>query len=160
MSGPYALRYTAFDYDLPPSASNLLESVELPVELSPGRRLIVEQMYGRARNAWSQVVASGDAVHPSVTLDFLKRVFALLPPGLPEVGAYVSHAGSVCLDWDDDPCNTLSLIIKGDGDVGYAAYFDGEQVHGSVKFAGSLGTVIDRVVERWVVRDMRFCGVN
>lgn len=160
MSGAYALRYTAFDYDLPPSASEWLESVELPVELTPGRRLIVEQMYGRARNVWAQVVASGDQIHPSINLDLLKRVFALLPPGLPEVEAYVSHAGSVCLDWDDNPDNTLSLIIKGDGHVGYAAYFDGEQIHDSIYFAGSLGNSIDRVVERWVVRDMRFCGVN
>jgi hypothetical protein len=160
MNGAYALRFTAFDFDFSPSATDWVDQIRVDAEVSPGRRLMVEQMYGRAQSAWSQVQHSEFPVHPSISLDQVKRIFALLPPGLPDVDAYTSHAGSICLDWDANPKNVLSLIIKPYGFIGYACYFDGEKSHGSVFFEGRLGNAIDRAVERWVIRERLFCEVN
>lgn len=160
MNGAFAIRYTALDYDAPPAASDWMAQVEVAIELTPSRRAIVDQMYIRALNVWQQLADSDVELDPSISLETLKRVFACLPPGLPETEAYVSHAGSVCLDWDDNPTNTLSLIIKAGGQVAYASYFDGERSFGSFDFSGKLHFSIDRAVERWVVREQRFCEVN
>lgn len=46
--------------------------------------------------------------------------------------AYTSHQGSTCIDWDDDPKNQFSIIVK-DGRVTYAAYRDGAKVFGVAK---------------------------
>ncbi|WP_303748375.1 hypothetical protein [Stenotrophomonas pigmentata] len=159
MNGAYAIRYTAFDFDYSPSAMGWVEEVGVEAEVSPGRRIMVE-MYGRARNVWEQVQDCEVRVHPSISLEDVKRIFALLPPGLPEVDAYTSHLGSICLDWDNNPENVFSLIIKPNGHVGYACYFNGERTHGSIFFEGRLGNAIDRAVERWIIREQLFCGVN
>lgn len=157
----YAYRYTALSYDMPPAASPWVEeSLELAVELSPHRRAIVEMMNLRAEAAWTQIQADDHKVDPTISVDLVKRVFACLPPGLPPTDAYVSHAGSVCMDWDEHPSNSLSLIIKAGGQVAYSAYFDGEATFASVDFSGSLGFACDRAIERWVIREQRFCEVN
>lgn len=46
--------------------------------------------------------------------------------------AYTSHQGSICIDWDDDPKNQFSIIVK-DGRVTYSAYRDGMKVFGVAK---------------------------
>jgi len=38
--------------------------------------------------------------------------------------------GSHCVDWDGDPKRQLSILLKNDGSVGFAAYAYGQRFHG------------------------------
>ena len=47
--------------------------------------------------------------------------------------AYISHHGSICVDWDDDPKRQLSIMVRPDGRVLFAAYVNSEKFHGGIK---------------------------
>lgn len=47
--------------------------------------------------------------------------------------AYVSEQGSVTVDWDDDPQRQLSIMVKRDGSVSFAAYANGQRFSGDAK---------------------------
>jgi hypothetical protein len=151
--------YTAFLGDDFPLTGKFLADLEMPAELPPSRRQAVE-MAARAERAWFQLLNDGEVIHPDIRQEDLVDLFVKLPPGLFEVDAYVSHAGSICFDWDESPGNTLSLILKPNKIVGYAAYFDGEKVCASEDFGLRLSSNFDRVIERWVLRERRTCEAN
>lgn len=68
------------------------------------------------------------------TVENFQRLLALLPASLPYTAPYVSEAGSLCLDWDGNPQNQLSIMIQRNGRIAFAAYFAGERVNGSANF--------------------------
>lgn len=83
------------------------------------------------------------------------RVLQLLPADLPVTDPYISESGSICLDWDDNPASQLSVLIKDDGQIGFAGYFAGESVHGSTNFSGrNLPESLLGTIRRWT-RDAR-----
>lgn len=73
----------------------------------------------------------------SATIDHFQRVMTLLPDELEASEPYVSEFGSICVDWDEDSSNLLSLVLQKDGMLSYVALLDGECVKGSEKFSGS-----------------------
>lgn len=57
-------------------------------------------------------------------LDKTNAGYAAAPEEAPE--PYISHTGATCIDWDDDPKNQLSIIVK-DGHTTFAAFHNGEK---------------------------------
>lgn len=101
------------------------------------------------------VQALGDdpqTLSPSALENF-RNLLALLPGFLPATDPYVSKQGSIVLDWDFEPQNQLSIMLKGNGQIAFAAYLSGEKVHGSTVFSttalpASLATVAKQWAER------------
>ena len=77
----------------------------------------------------------------------------LLPPSLPATEPRISSFGSICLDWDMDPDNLLSIMLQANNKITYAANFSGEKAHGSVDFqAGRLPKELLAEVAKWIRR--------
>ena len=77
----------------------------------------------------------------------------LLPIALPATEPTISTFGSICLDWDQDPDNLLSIIIQAGNKIAYAANFSGERFNGSVDFqAGGLSQKLAKPIAQWIER--------
>lgn len=84
------------------------------------------------------------------------RFLQLLPEGMPVTDPYVTESGSICLDWDDNPQWQLSILLKNQNRVSFAAYFSGEKVNGSADFSRSeLPAQLLATASRWISRDGR-----
>ncbi|ATE73827.1 hypothetical protein CNO08_22165 [Lysobacter capsici] len=89
---------------------------------------------------------------PSLSaLDNLSAFLRLLPAELPSTEVYITPNGSICFDWDEDPNHQLSLLLKDKNQIAFAAYFSGEKVHGSTRFAShQLPEIMATVTNRWI----------
>ena len=101
------------------------------------------------RELWTALDGNPE-VDPSVK-DALDAARACAETADEQQDAYVVDSGATCIDWDEDPKNQLSIILKKDGTVAYAAYYHGQQSWGNAKgpkfmaallqFAGSKNEV-------------------
>lgn len=86
---------------------------------------------------------------PSVRANF-ENLLRLLPGDMPLTDPYVSEMGGIDLDWDSDPKCQISIMLKDQGQIAFAAYFSGEKVHGSTRFTGhELPEILAVVAKRW-----------
>jgi hypothetical protein len=101
--------------------------------------------------------ASSEGVKPAQSaLSRFEALLRLLPGDLPLTDPYISHAGSICLDWDADPSHQLSLMLQSNERVAFAAYFKGEKIHGSARFSGlQLPESFLGLAKRWSNRDFQ-----
>jgi hypothetical protein len=89
----------------------------------------------------------------------LESLFELLPSDLPEIDPYLSNVGSISFDWDEDPSNSLSLMLQPDGRVGFAAYFAGARFSGiSTLSAVPFRRDVLPLVQRWLDNSVRVAG--
>ncbi|MBL8297524.1 MAG: hypothetical protein JNN30_04160 [Rhodanobacteraceae bacterium] len=109
----------------------------LPSPASPRELKILERdkiLLDHAREAINEAWEDGIRVADCVA-ENAQRLIRLLPDFLPCVEPYVSHAGSLCFDWDENPKFQFSVLLQDRGRVSFAAYFLGEKVNGSSSFS-------------------------
>jgi hypothetical protein len=99
-----------------------------------------------------------DGISPNVcALENFKILLRLLPHDFPVTDPYVSDCGSIALDWDFDPRFQLSIMLKENNQIAFAAYFSGEKVHGSSRFLGhKLPETLANVANQWA----RLAGIR
>jgi hypothetical protein len=73
----------------------------------------------------------------SLAVENFNALVRLLPSELPATDPYISEAGSICFDWDDNPLCQLSILLQDKQQIAFAAYFRGERIHGSARFFGT-----------------------
>lgn len=109
-----------------------------PPEASPVENVKIERD-ARMRTLLVQsiVEASERGVAPKpAAIENFDALLQLLPAELPITDPYVTDAGSISLDWDDEPSAQFALLLKDGGQIAFAAYFSGEKVNGSTRFSG------------------------
>lgn len=90
------------------------------------------------------------AVVSAETVENALRFQTLLPADMPPAEAYISQFGSICFDWDENKENILSVMIQKDRRIGFAAYFSGDRVHGTMAFVnGAIPDQMALAVTRW-----------
>jgi hypothetical protein len=101
-----------------------------------------------------QAVLQADAEGVPVVFDALDavgRLVAMLPSDMPSVAeAYVSESGCLNFDWDEDPENQLSIMLPDENSVAFAAYNEGDRVHGTVRFGARLPEAMAAAVRNWI----------
>ena len=145
-------------------ASPAYESVKLRIPAQSPAAAVprVPRSYLRAVTALVELMQADDAwqrldLHASIGL--LESLFELLPADLPDADPYLSNAGSISFDWDEDPSNSLSLMLQPDGRVGFAAYFDGARFSGiSTLSAAPFRRDVLPLVEAWLANSVRVAG--
>lgn len=86
----------------------------------------------------------------------LGKFFTYLPTYMPQIQPYISYAGSISFDWDEDSKNSLSLMLQPDGRLGFAAYFSGDRSSGAIDLNHeSFSREVAPIVNRWAVRAKR-----
>lgn len=98
--------------------------------------------------------AKGQGLVPAISaVGNVDRLLQLLPSEFPVTDPYISESGSICFDWDEDPENQFSILLKEGNKISYAAYFSGEKVNGAADFSRiDLPKSLLESAKRWAER--------
>lgn len=140
-----------------PTSTGLARRLEwdaLPPDRSPAEDVVTvrnAKIYELLRPALI-AGAEDEAFVTYSALENFPALLSLLPAEFPVAEPYVSHEGSICLDWYQDPENQISILLQDDNRIAYAAYFAGERVNGSADFShGALPRELLEVADRWAL---------
>ena len=100
------------------------------------------EIYRRVDAALGVAAASPEAL--SRTLDLLN----LLPPSVPLPDVVVESDSEIGLDWDEGVRRVVSLTVRNNQMVGYAALFGAEPMYGRTPFAGAIPQTIGFLLAR------------
>lgn len=129
------------------------EPTKVPGTIAPAHEALLERNKMMI-NAASDVIRQSRAGGQPVSLEAeanLPRFMRLLPPQLPCIEPYISPSGSICFDWEDDPDCQLSIMLQAGDRIAFAAYFDGERIHGNSRLPRTeLPQALKAVAERWI----------
>lgn len=116
-----------------------------------GRNALMMQA---ARAAAKEELSSGGKVSP-VESD-VRQLLTSLPTFVPVADeVYVLASGSICFDWDENKDVQLSIMLQGKR-IAFAAYFDGDTVHGSSDFSTAvLSQELLAAAKKWASRSRR-----
>jgi hypothetical protein len=120
---------------------------------SPSQAVKIERNLRMSEYLNQAITESADeGLSPAASaVENFDALLRLLPSDLPLTDPYVSDAGSVCLDWDANPTCQLSVMLKANHQIAFAAYFRGEKVHGSARFSDQqLPESFLGIAERWI----------
>lgn len=144
---PYSSTLISHTWAARPASYNARPPVASP--LQDVKRERDKQMTALLLREMQSTPRTNSVVTPSALSNF-ERLLQLLPQDLPLTDPYVTEAGSICLDWDDDPNCQLSVLLKDRGQVAFSAYFSGEKVNGSTRFSSlQLPESLLAVAKRW-----------
>ena len=155
------LFFPAIDCDPVPYTALLTESTrsEMAVEYKAARPrpspLETERLErnGTISEYFMQSLEENELEPDLSALENFHHLVALLPAYLPATDPYVSKQGSVVFDWDFKPENQLSVLLKAQGQISFAAYLSGEKVHGSTVFTPTaLPASLAAVAKQWADR--------
>jgi len=113
--------------------------VELEARLEPFVQSVYAALEGAAETGYADKFEIFDVA----------KLALALPREIPVPDSYVTPTGSLCFDWDEDSKNQLSIVLQSKGRIAYAAYFDGDRMHGSARFGAVLPEDLDLAVKRW-----------
>ncbi len=82
------------------------------------------------------------------TLLMARRVLDVLPPGLPQPAFGAEPDGELTMEWYRSPRRLLSVSIRDDGDLNYAALIGTERVFGQVSFCGALPDTLATLIRK------------
>lgn len=147
----------SIDFSGSPLAKQLTFSAKAPT-FSPRECEVIErnaEINSAFAPAFAESREDGIRVSSTAVYNFV-HLLRLLPAEFPVTDPYVSHAGSICLDWDQDPNNQFSVMLL-DGDrIAFSAYLAGERVNGSADFMGDqLPAQLLLAAGQWTRRALR-----
>jgi hypothetical protein len=100
------------------------------------------EIYRRVDAALKVASTSPEAL--SRTLDLLN----LLPPSVPLPDVVVESDSEIGLDWDEGVRRVVSLTVRDNPMVGFAAFFGAEPLYGRTPFAGAIPPTIRFLLRR------------
>jgi hypothetical protein len=117
--------------------------------VTPAQRFALEKREEYLR-AFLATAFSGDLEGMSGgALETFLLLVERLPLDLPPVDAYVSPVGSICLDWDEDVDNQLSIICQDGKRVAWAVNFRGDRFNASVNLVDRLPQELVSAISKW-----------